>query len=127
MVKISLFELSFRSPQEYFIWVNTGGGNTFLGNIILLTVATQWVDTYTPAFVTFKEHKENFRSSHPCRFINSSKSELGKVSKAMSEKVNTILVDFLKVNQWIDTDMVINWFNAIKNKSQCCFIQLDIA
>ena len=50
-----------------------------------------------------------------------------KVSKAIVEKVNTILVDSLKVNQWKDTDNVINWFNAIKDKSQCCFIQLDIA
>ena len=43
------------------------------------------------------------------------------------EKVNTILVDSVKVNQWKDTDNVINWFNAIKDKSRCCFIQLDIA
>ena len=41
--------------------------------------------------------------------------------------MNTILVDSLKVNQWKDTGNVINWFNASKDKSQCCFIQLDIA
>ena len=50
---------------------------------------------------------------------------MGKVSKAILEKVNIILEDSLRVYQWKDTD-VINWFNAIKNKSQC-FIQLDIA
>ena len=70
-----------------------------------------------PAFITLKDHKENFRSSHPCRLINPSKSELGKVSKAILKKVNTILVDSLKVNQWKDTGNVINWFNAIKDKS----------
>ena len=80
----------------------------------------------TPAFITLKDHNKNFRSSHPCRLTNSSKSELGKVSKTVSEKVNATLVHSLKINQWKDTDNVINWFNAIKDKSQCCFIQLDI-
>ena len=79
-----------------------------------------------PAFITHK-HKENFRSSHPCCLINPSKSKLGKVSKVILEKKATNLVDFLKVNQWKDTGNVINWFNNIKDKSQCCFIQLDIA
>ena len=45
-----------------------------------------------PAFITLKDHKENFRSSHPCRLINPSKSELEKVSKSILEKVNTNLV-----------------------------------
>ena len=35
----------------------------------------------TTAFITLKNHKENFRTSHPCRLINPSKSELGKVIK----------------------------------------------
>ena len=41
--------------------------------------------------------------------------------------MNTNLVDSLKVNQWKDSDNVISWFNAIKDKSLCCFIKLDIA
>ena len=53
----------------------------------------------TPAFMTLKDHKENFRSSHSCRLINPSKSELGKVSKSILEKLNTNLVNSLKVNQ----------------------------
>ena len=80
----------------------------------------------TPAFITIKDHKQNFRCSHPYHLINPSKSELGKVSKAILETVNTNLVDSLEVNQWKHTDNVINWFNAIKDKPQCCFIQLDI-
>ena len=35
----------------------------------------------TLAFVTLKDHKNNFQSSLPCRLINPSKSELGKISK----------------------------------------------
>ena len=80
----------------------------------------------TPAFITLKDHKENFRTSHPCRLINPSKSELGKISKTILEQVNKSLVDSLKVNQWKNTDSVINWFNALENKPQCVLIQLDI-
>ena len=80
----------------------------------------------SPAFITLKDHKENFRTSHPCCLINPSKSKLGKVSKVILENMNKNLVKSLKVNQWRNTDSVINWFNAIENKSQCFFIQLDI-
>ena len=44
--------------------------------------------TQTSAFITSKDHKENFRTSHPCRLINPSKSELGKFSKVILENVN---------------------------------------
>ena len=64
----------------------------------------------TPATITLKDRKENFRTSHPCRLINSSKSELGKVSKVILENMNRNLVRSLKVNQWRNMDSVINWF-----------------
>ena len=63
---------------------------------------------HTPAFITLKDHKENFRISHPCRLINPSKSELGKVSKVILENMNKNLVKSLKVNQWRNTDSAIN-------------------
>ena len=53
----------------------------------------------TPAFITLKDHQENFRTVQPCRVINTSKSELGKISKTILEKVNKSLVDSLKVNR----------------------------
>ena len=81
---------------------------------------------HTPVFITLKDHKENFRIIHPCRLTNPSKSELGKVSRVISENVNKNLVKSSKVNQWRNTDSVINCFNAIENKSQCFFIQLNI-
>ena len=42
----------------------------------------------TPAFITLKDHKDNFQSSLHCRLINPSKSELGKVSKSILENIN---------------------------------------
>ena len=29
-----------------------------------------------PAYITLKDHKDNFRSAHPCRLINLCKSKL---------------------------------------------------
>ena len=53
-----------------------------------------------PAFITLKDHEENFNSKLPCRLINPSKRELGKVSQQKLEKINKIMVQHLNVNQW---------------------------
>ena len=79
-----------------------------------------------PASITLKDHKPNFSSSLPCRLINPSKNELGKVSKVLLENINKRLIELLNVNQWKNSESVINWFNTIENKHQCVFIQLDI-
>ena len=49
-----------------------------------------------PAFITLKDHKENFRTSHKCCLINPSKSDLGKVSKVIFENVIKNLSKSLK-------------------------------
>ena len=51
----------------------------------------------TPAFMTLKDHKDNFQSSLHCCLINPSKSELGKVSKSILENINQHLVKLLHV------------------------------
>ena len=58
--------------------------------------------------------------------LNPGKSELGKIGKLSLEKANKYLAVLLSLNQWKNSDIVINWFRLIKNKSQCAFIQLDI-
>ena len=65
-----------------------------------------------PAFITLKDHKENFNSKLPCRLINPSKTELGKVSKQKLEKINKILLQHLNVNQWKNSTSAIKWFSA---------------
>ena len=62
----------------------------------------------SPAFITLKDHNENFRASHPCCLINPSKSKLGKVNKVILKNMNKNLVKSLKVNQWRNTDSAIN-------------------
>ena len=79
-----------------------------------------------PAYVTLKDHKENFRSKPSCRLINPSKNEIGKITKTVLEKINKKLLKELHFNQWKNTDDVTRWFRNISNKSECKFIQLDI-
>ena len=81
----------------------------------------------TPAYTTLKDHKDNFRSAHPCRLINPCKSEIGKISKSILENINRNLLKLLQVNQWRNSESVIKWVYSLENKSQRKFIQLDIA
>ena len=51
------------------------------------------------AFVTFKDHKENFTNAPQCRLINPAKSEIGKVSKKILDEINCDVRTKLKLNQ----------------------------
>jgi len=79
------------------------------------------------AFVTLKDHKENFESNPKCRLINPAKSAIGVISKSHLDTVNAELRQHLKVNQWRNTEEVINWFNSIPDKPHSRFIKFDIA
>ena len=45
-----------------------------------------------PAYITLKDHKENFRSKPSCRLINPSKNEIGKISKIVLEKMSKKII-----------------------------------
>ena len=79
-----------------------------------------------PAFITLKDHKDNFNSNPKCRLINPSKSELGKVSKIILDDINNRLRSKLHVNQWQNSTSVIDWFNFIINKPSHVFLSFDI-
>ncbi len=40
------------------------------------------------AFITLKDHKENFNNNPKCRLLNPTKSEIGLVSKQILERIN---------------------------------------
>ena len=80
-----------------------------------------------PAFISLKDHKENFKHNTKCHLINPSKSEMGIVSETFLEKINSKLNNHLCYNQWRSTSAVIEWFRAIENKKTCKFIKFDIA
>ena len=51
-----------------------------------------------PAYITIKDHKENFNINPKCRLINPAKSELMKVAKIIVENINKIVREKLHWN-----------------------------
>ena len=79
-----------------------------------------------PAFVTLKDHKENFENNPKCRLINPAKTNIGKISKQILQKINTEVRKTADLTQWQSTGEVLNWFRKIQNKEEKRFLQLDI-
>ena len=44
------------------------------------------------AFITLKNHKPNFANNPTCHLINPAKSEIGKISKKILDRVNNIYI-----------------------------------
>ena len=78
------------------------------------------------AYITVKDHKEEFPANPKFRLINPSKTDIGRVSKVILDKINTGLIEKLKVNQWKSSKAVINWFKGIKDKHRCSFLKFDV-
>lgn len=78
------------------------------------------------AYITIKDHKEGFPNRVSCRLINPSKSDIGRISKSILDKINDKIIQATNLNQWKNTYSVIDWFNLIKQKEQCSFIIFDI-
>ena len=78
------------------------------------------------AFITLKDHKPNFANKPTCRLINPTKSEIGKISKEILDRINNKVTRTSKFNQWKNTTSVIEWFKAIENKQHHSFICFDI-
>ena len=77
-----------------------------------------------PAYIKLKDHKDNLRSANPCRLINPCKSEIGKASKSILENRN---IKSSGENRKPVEEFRKYVFYSIENKSQCNFIELDIA
>ena len=58
--------------------------------------------------------------------MNPAKSELGSVSKIITERINTCIKQSTYLNQWKNTANVIDWFTKLENKHLHTFIQFDI-
>ena len=78
------------------------------------------------AFITLKDHKENFQNDPKCRLINPAKSEIGKISKKLIERINREILEKTEVQQWRSTEDVLKWFTNIPQKSRCKFMKFDI-
>ena len=86
------------------------------------------METYADrqAYITLKDHKDNFNNNPKCRLINPAKSEVGLVSKQILERINVDIRKATKVHQWRNTASVISWFTNIQNKRNSKFLKFDI-
>ena len=78
------------------------------------------------AFFTFKDHKNNFPERRELRLLNPSKSNVGKISKKILDRVNTDLRNKTGFNQWKSTNDCLKWFNALEDKEGFRCSKLDI-
>ena len=101
------------------------------------------------AFITLKDHKPNFANKPTCRLINLTKSEIGKISKNILDRINSTIgttryselgkvskqiLDNInstirkttKLNQWKNTSDVFNWFTSILDMQKHSFVSFDI-
>ena len=83
--------------------------------------------TEQQCFVTIKDHKDDFRTNPKYRLINPTKSEIGKISKAILDKINSKIRHITKTNQWQSTSDAIKWFKNIEMKNECTFVIFDIS
>ena len=77
------------------------------------------------AFITLKDHKPNFQNNPTCRLINPTKSEIG-ISKQILKRINQKVVEATGVNQWKNTQAVLEWYKNIPNKNNHSFISFDV-
>ena len=78
------------------------------------------------AFITLKDHKDNFANHPTCRLINPVKSELGKVGKQILDNNNSKIKKVTRLNQWKNTSDVINWLTNTLDMQKHSFASFDI-
>ena len=78
------------------------------------------------AYIIIKNHEKEFPSKISCRLINPSKSDIGRISKQILDKINLKLISDTTVNRWKNSASAIEWFNNIPNKDQHWFLVFDI-
>ena len=71
-------------------------------------------------------HKDNFPNNVKCRLINPAKSNVGKISQQLLQKINSEIRVKLGLQQWRSTTDTLNWFKNLRNKTRLKFLQLDI-
>ena len=78
------------------------------------------------AYSTVKDHKDGFPNKISCRLKNPSKTDIGKISKSILDRVNESILNVTQLNQRKNTSSVIDWFKSLKETSKCSFVIFDI-
>ena len=77
------------------------------------------------SFIPIKDHRENFDKHTTARLINPARNELGRIIKLILDKINKKISPKFVLNQWENTDIVIDWFKQIKKKYLYTFATFD--
>ena len=80
----------------------------------------------TEAYITIKDHKDEFPNKIICRLIHPSKSNIGKISKAILDTTNKNAVRSTQINPWKNTLNVPDWYAKYRDKNKASFVQFDI-
>ena len=80
----------------------------------------------SPAFISLKDHKTDFRTNPRCRLINPAKSQIGNISKTILQNLNKNVREATGLEQWQSTKQVLQWFTNIDQKKDRYFLQFDI-
>ena len=80
----------------------------------------------TAAYITIKDNKKGFPNNPSFRLINPPKSNIGRISKKILDKINQRVIQEIKANQWKNTNTVIAWFKSLPDKSCLSFVNFDI-
>lgn len=78
------------------------------------------------AFITLKDHKDNFHNKPACRLISPTKSEIGHVSKTILSRLVKSVVKSTEINLWKSTREVLEWYRKFPSKQEGNFINFDI-
>lgn len=79
----------------------------------------------SPAYILLKDHKPDFQAKSSCRLINPAKSQVGRISKTILDRITKDLRGKLAVNQWKNTNEVLSWFEDTRTPDSS-FLQFDV-
>ena len=82
--------------------------------------------TKQECFITLKDHKEDYRTNPKYHLLNPTKSQLGKISKQILQKINKTLRSKLNLNHWQNSSKITDWFKNIQQKSLSTFTVFNI-
>ena len=70
--------------------------------------------------------KKGFPYNLSFRLINSSKSDIGRISEKILDKVNLRVIHETKVNQWKNKNTFIARFKCLPDKGYLSFVNFDV-
>ena len=79
-----------------------------------------------PAYLTLKDHKTDFPARLNFRLINPCKSNIGKISKSILDRINNEVKATTGLNQWKSTGEVLDWFRSLERKKNLKWLKFDI-